>query len=134
MKEFKYEVTVRVADDIAKKYPNYKTNHESEEDFADSIIMEASVDHLKEFGFSMTVDKQDEIPTDLNTNEYKQLLKDLGPRTKGYVALALNLYSHLTGAPASTLSCIHKDAKSQKCLSQLIDTMDELKALVKEKE
>ena len=61
MKEFKYEVTVRVADDIAKKYPNYPTNHDSPEDFADMIVAELSVDHQEEFGFSVQVDKKDEV-------------------------------------------------------------------------
>lgn len=60
MKEFKYTVTVRVNDDVHLKYPNYNTNYDDEEDFADSIAMQADCDHQEEFGFSVQVDKQDE--------------------------------------------------------------------------
>ena len=51
---------------------------------------------------------------------------------KRNVSLALNLFSHLTGAPMCNLRCMHKDEQSQKYMDQLVDRLDEIKDLVKE--
>ena len=59
-------------------------------------------------------------------------MKDLNRVEKRNVSLALNLFSHLTGAPMCNLRCMHKDEQSQKYMDQLVDRLDEIKDLVKE--
>lgn len=65
MKTFKYQLEVEIVIDeknISKKYPNYKFNYDSIEDFADSLVSEESYegdtdmskDGLGQWGYSIT--------------------------------------------------------------------------------
>lgn len=61
MKTFKYLLEVEIAIDeknINEKYPNYKWNFDSIEQFADSLVLEESTDMSKDglarWGYSIT--------------------------------------------------------------------------------
>lgn len=68
MKKFKYQLEVEIIIDeenINKKYPNYKFNYDSIEQFADSLVPEESYegntdiskDGLEQWGYSITKKK-----------------------------------------------------------------------------
>jgi hypothetical protein len=65
MKTFKYQLEIEIVIDeenINEKYPNYKFNYDSVEDFADSLVPEESYeadinmskDGLEQWGYSIT--------------------------------------------------------------------------------